>query len=195
MPCIQFALAHKYGLWPSLCLKKQLLNTVWLCLETRINKLRKHMDTVKKARQYDFDLSWIHTFRRVLLLSRTSDISEPCQWWQGTTIWNNTMHKNQNQHSSSALTVWYAIYKYYHQRLTKLSSRCDLEIYQKIGIWKQICEEISLRIKIYQKTIAKENLVKKISETGQQHNTRSTSLHASLVFLPNAIHDKSNLRI
>ena len=111
MPCIQFALAHKYGLWPSLCLKKQLLNTVWLCLETRINKLRKHMDTVKKARQYDFDLSWIHTFRRVLLLSRTSDISEPCQWWQGTTIWNNTMHKNQNQHSSSALTVWYAIYK------------------------------------------------------------------------------------
>ena len=115
MPCIQFALAHKYGLWPSLCLKKQLLNTVWLCLETRINKLRKHMDTVKKARQYDFDLSWIHTFRRVLLLSRTSDISEPCQWWQGTTIWNNTMHKNQNQHSSSALTVWYAIYKYYHQ--------------------------------------------------------------------------------
>ena len=115
MPCIQFALAHKYGLWPSLCLKKQLLNTVWLCLETRINKLRKHMDIVKKARQYDFDLSWIHTFRRVLLLSRTSDISEPCQWWQGTTIWNNTMHKNQNQHSSSALTVWYAIYKYYHQ--------------------------------------------------------------------------------
>ena len=35
------------------------------------------MDIVKKARQYDFDLSWIHTFRRVLLLSRTSDISEP----------------------------------------------------------------------------------------------------------------------
>lgn len=27
---------------------------------------------------------------------------------------------------------------------------------------------------------------KKISETGQQHNTRSTSLHASSVFLPNA---------